>query len=80
MPLKDYYRVLGVSRTETYTGIRAAYRALARRFHPDHVGEQGKPQFQEICEAYEVLADPTRRREHNQSLQVAEEREYIGSG
>jgi molecular chaperone DnaJ len=74
MPSKDYYLVLGVARTETTAGIRAAYRALAKRLHPDHVGAQATPAFQEINEAYRVLSDPAQRRLHNHDLQRAEER------
>jgi molecular chaperone DnaJ len=74
MPAKDYYLVLGVARTETEGGIRAAYRALAKRLHPDHGGEQATQAFQDINEAYEVLSDPGRRRAHNHSLRAAEER------
>jgi curved DNA-binding protein CbpA len=61
MPAKDYYLILGVSRTETAGGIRAAYRALARRLHPDHGGDRAAQAFQEINEAYEALSDPGRR-------------------
>jgi molecular chaperone DnaJ len=73
MPAKDYYVVLGVPRTETLAGIRSAYRALARRYHPDYAGEQATPTFQEITDAYEALSDPQRRRDHNQNLRQAEE-------
>jgi molecular chaperone DnaJ len=70
---KDYYVVLGVPRTETVAGIRAAYRALAKRFHPDHGGDHATHAFQEISEAYEVLSDPARRRAYNQTLRAAQE-------
>jgi molecular chaperone DnaJ len=74
MPIKDYYVVLGIARTETTAGIRAAYRALAKRCHPDHVGAEATPDFQAINEAYQVLSDPAQRRLHNHDLQEAEAR------
>jgi molecular chaperone DnaJ len=50
--LKTYYVVLGVHRGESAKGIRAAYKDLAKQFHPDRIGEQGNKTFQEISEAY----------------------------
>jgi molecular chaperone DnaJ len=72
MAIKNYYAVLGVSRNETPTGIRAAYRDAVRRSHPDYAGAQGAAQFQEIVEAYSVLSDPNRRRQHDQTLDRSE--------
>jgi molecular chaperone DnaJ len=68
MELKDYYFVLGVSRTATARDILRAYRDLAKLYHPDRVGPQGTATFQDIVEAYEVLSDPERRQHYNQSL------------
>jgi molecular chaperone DnaJ len=65
MPAKNYYVVLGVSRGESPAGIRNAYHELARRMHPDIAGPAGTSRFEEINEAYEVLSDPARRREHD---------------
>ena len=59
---RDYYEVLGVSRTATSSDIRRAYRKQARQYHPDVNRENGaEEQFKEINEAYEVLADDDRR-------------------
>jgi curved DNA-binding protein len=60
---KDYYEVLGVSRSAGDDEIRQAYRRLARLFHPDKTGNnrEAEDRFKEINEAYEVLGDPTRR-------------------
>lgn len=69
---KDYYVILGISRTESESGIRAAFRELAKRYHPDRVGPQGTPLFQDIVEAYQVLSDPVRRKHYNQGLRQAE--------
>jgi DnaJ-class molecular chaperone len=67
MPARDYYVVLGVSRHESPSAIRAAYHELAKRFHPDVSGGAGTA-FQEINEAYSVLSDPERRRLYDQRL------------
>jgi len=74
MAPKDYYWILGVSRSETPSAIRARYRDLARRFHPDVAGPQSTSAFQEISEAYEILADPAARRRYNAELARLEER------
>jgi molecular chaperone DnaJ len=68
MERKTYYMILGVSRTEGSKGIRAAYRDLAKRLHPDVAGEQATRAFQEVTEAYEVLSDPQQRRNYNDKL------------
>ena len=73
MTSKTYYMVLGVSRTESPHGIRAAYRDLAKRFHPDVAGAQATHAFQEIKQAYDVLSDPERRRSYNHELSRVEE-------
>lgn len=65
--MKDYYAVLGVDRLATPEKIKKAYRALAKKFHPDVVGDNqsAKKQFEEITIAYEVLSDQTRRDEYD---------------
>lgn len=73
MERKTYYMILGVSSTESDKGIRAAYRDLAKRLHPDVAGEQATRSFQEVSEAYGVLSDPERRREYNSKLSRAED-------
>jgi DnaJ-class molecular chaperone len=77
MERKTYYMILGVSSTESDRGIRAAYRDLARRLHPDVAGEQATRSFQEVSEAYGVLSDPQRRREYNSTLSRAEDRGIV---
>lgn len=64
----DYYKVLGVNRTESLEGIQTAYRKLAKLCHPDLAGVQGKEKFQALQEAYEVLSDPGKRREYDASV------------
>src|SRR4029434_857361 len=68
MALKDYYLLLGISRRESPSGIRKAFRDLARRHHPDHAGPAGTPLFRDVVEAYRVLSDPQRRREYDAEL------------
>jgi len=64
---KDLYAVLGVSPEATQEEIKRAYRALARRFHPDSGTEVASPErFREIQKAYRVLGDPVRRRAYDQ--------------
>jgi curved DNA-binding protein len=59
---RDYYEVLGVGRDATQQDIQAAYRRLARKFHPDVDKSPGaEDRFKEINEAYHVLSDPDRR-------------------
>ncbi|MGE0823806.1 MAG: DnaJ domain-containing protein [Candidatus Binatia bacterium] len=71
---RDYYTVLGVSRTESASGIRAAFRELVRRYHPERIGPQGAHFMQELLTAYQVLSDPDKRRHYDQGLWHAEGR------
>jgi len=66
---KDYYKVLGVSKDATPADIKKAYRALARKFHPDaNKGESASEErFKEISEAYDVLSDEKRRKEYDEA-------------
>ena len=63
MPTKDFYEVLGVNRGASADDIKRAYRALARKHHPDVADNKAEAEhrFKEINEAYEVLSDPQKR-------------------
>jgi len=67
MAYKDYYKILGVGKEATPKDIKAAYRKLARQYHPDVNREdaQAESRFKEVAEAYEVLSDPGKRRSYD---------------
>ena len=64
---RDYYEVLGVSRSADETEIKKAFRRLARKYHPDvNPGDKSaEARFKEINEAYEVLSDPEKRKKYD---------------
>lgn len=64
---KDYYEILGVKRNADTKEIKAAYRKLARKYHPDvNPGdEQAEQRFKEINRAHEVLSDPEKRAKYD---------------
>jgi len=65
---KDYYRVLRVSPTADEATIKAAFRRLAHRYHPDVAkSKRAARLFQNIQEAYAVLAAPEQRREYDRA-------------
>jgi len=69
-----YYEILGVHSSAEQLVIRAAYRALAQRYHPDKLGpDEGQlaERMAQVNEAYRVLSDPALRKEYDESLKAA---------
>lgn len=72
---KDFYNVLGVSKSATQDEIKAAFRKLAHQYHPDKpTGDEAK--FKEINEAYQAIGDPEKRKKYDQFGSAA----FDGSG
>jgi curved DNA-binding protein len=65
---KDYYTTLGVSREASPEEIKAAFRKLARQYHPDVAKDKknAEAKFKEINEANEVLSDPVKRKKYDE--------------
>ncbi len=68
MEFIDYYRILEIKNSASEADIKAAYRKLARKYHPDlnPNDENAKKKFQQINEANEVLSDPEKRKKYDQ--------------
>ena len=68
MGKRDYYEVLGISRSATDQDIKSAFRKLAKEFHPDRNPDDAEAEqnFKEVNEAYEVLKDPQKRGAYDQ--------------
>ncbi len=65
---RDYYEVLGVDKSADEASIKKAYRALAKKYHPDaNPGDaEAEKKFKEASEAYAVLSDPEKKRQYDQ--------------
>jgi len=74
MAKRDYYDVLGLPRSASAEQIRAAYRRLAKKYHPDVAGKDASAseRFKEVQEAYEVLSDPQKRQQYDRFGHVFE--------
>lgn len=68
MAKRDYYEILGVSKTATPEEIKKAYRQLALKYHPDRNpgNKEAENSFKEATEAYEVLSDQEKRKRYDQ--------------
>lgn len=82
---KDFYKILGVSRSATTKEIKKAFRQLSLKYHPDKNKEEGAAEkFAEISRAYEVLGDEDKKqiydRHGEEGLQQHEQREGHGGG
>ena len=70
MKMKDYYSILGIIKTAEDIVVKAAYRALAQKYHPDKFSgdpAEAQQRMQEINEAYSVLSDAEKRREYDKT-------------
>ena len=79
---RDYYEVLGVEKNADDAAIKKAYRALAKKYHPDmNPGDQeAEKKFKEASEAYAVLSDPEKRKQYDQFGHAAFEGGAGGAG
>ena len=79
---RDYYEVLGVSKDADEAAIKKAYRALAKKYHPDmNPGDkEAEKKFKEASEAYAVLSDAEKRRQYDQYGHAAFEGGAGGAG
>lgn len=82
MSKRDYYEVLGVSKTATQDELKKAYRKLARKYHPDlnKDNAEAAEKFKECNEAYSVLSDEQKRSQYDQFGHAAFENGGMGGG
>jgi DnaJ-class molecular chaperone len=78
---RDYYDILGISKSASAQEIKSAYRKAALKYHPDRNKEAGaENKFKEINEAYEVLSNEEKRRTYDQFGKAAFQNGGMGGG
>ncbi|OGU56278.1 MAG: hypothetical protein A2X64_08915 [Ignavibacteria bacterium GWF2_33_9] len=67
MEFKDYYKILGVSKTASAAEIKTAFRNLTKKYHPDvnNTDPKAEEKFKDVNEAYQVLSDPEKRQKYD---------------
>jgi molecular chaperone DnaJ len=67
--MKDYYDILGVTRLSLEEDIKAAYKTLSKKYHPDkNPSKEAEDKFKDIAEAYETLSDSDKRKQYDSKM------------
>ena len=79
---RDYYEVLGISKTATEAEIKKAYREMAKKYHPDlnPDNKEAEEKFKEVNEAFEVLSDASKKERYDQFGHAGVDPSYGGGG